>query len=408
MISQQDLEDVGKDLAIRAGPMPMAVYDTRVDSADLIAIDDHALEQHVCHQILMRAYQSRYMLLPSDPVGGSIFDTLNRHYDPCAISKLDALRSTLEVELIGPSLDEATRAALGVRYDDYVPTLLAQLRNSPTDPFIEYVSQNPFRSDHYKNFLIQSSADLLAEASASALGTIGEFGPPQSALFRVLIDEFGYGVHDKRHSVLYRATLRDFGLCQEYNAYWPLFDTATLRLHNTIHYLFQNPRNFFLQVGFLLFAETSYQRSTAQHHRYLSQYHPQVDARYFGEHAHIDLHHTAMVLDEVAAPLIAKFGGEVGVEIIKGAELTRAVFAAAGSHMLAVSQAFDVAVGEGKASYGLPPFAAQIGRCVTPTSAAKGAAGRVQVGGLGLLNHAADFARFPIGSIGRLVDGAKQ
>ena len=402
MISRLDLEVIAKDLATRAGQTP--VYDTRVDTEDLALADDPALEHHVRHQILLRAYQSRYMLLPSEPVSGSIIDALNQHYDPPAIGKLDAVRPALETELIGPSLENASRAARGVDYSVYVPALVSELRNATADPFLKYLSQSPFSSEHYKNFLIQSSADLLAEASASAFGIVGEFGAPQSALFRVLIDEFGYGVHDKKHSVLYRETLRGFGLCQEYNAYWPLFDTVTLSLHNTIHYLFQNPRNFFLQVGFLLFAETSYQRSTTQHHRYLRQFHPQIDARYFGEHAHIDLHHTAMILDEVAAPLIAKFGVEVGGEIIKGAELTRSIFAASGAQMLAVSQAFDLAVERGKASYGLPPHGGAIGRCVTPTLVGKVAGGRVQVGGLGVLEQARDFDTFPVGSIGRLLD----
>ena len=404
MIPRQDIEAAGIDLAIRSGPAPLAVYDSRIDSADLDASDDLALDLHVRHQVLFRAYQSRYIVLPSDPVSGSIIDLLNRHYEPMATRRLDAMRPALETELIGPHLDTAMASASRASYDAYVPAMLEKLRNSAPDPFLEYLGHNRFRSDHYKNFLIQSSADLLAEASASAMGTIGEFGAPQSALFRVLIDEFGYGVHDKKHSVLYRATLKDFGLCQEYNAYWPLFDTVTLSLHNAIHYLFQNPRNFFLQVGFLLFAETSYQRSTAQHFRYLRQHHPQVDARYFEEHAHIDLHHTAMVLNEVANPLIAQFGPEVGVEVIKGAELTRAVFASSGAHMLAVSQAFDVAVGRGRASYGIPPHGDSIGHCVTPTSAAREAEGPVQVGGLGILDHASDFAAFPVGSIGRRLD----
>ena len=72
--------------------------------------------------------------------------------------------------------------------------------------------------------------------------------------------------------------------------------------------------------------------------------------------------------------------------------------------MLAVSQAFDLAVGKGKASYGLPPHGGAIGRCVTPTLARKVGEGRVQVGGLGVLEQARDFDTFPVGSIGRLFD----
>ena len=213
---------------------------------------------------------------------------------------------------------------------------------------------------------MQSSPDLLAEASASALGVIGEYGEAQSALFRILIDEFGYGAHGKKHAVLYRATMRSFGLDDAYNGYWPWFDTVSLELHNAIHWLFQNPRNVFRQVGFLLHAETAYQRSTQAHYRYLREFHPDADARYFGEHAHIDLHHTRMMIDDVVTPLVARFGAEAGAEIIAGADLTKACFARAGAHLLAISQAFAVAPSATWGVTGEPR--ARIGRPVTPRS----------------------------------------
>ncbi|HEX2817441.1 MAG TPA: iron-containing redox enzyme family protein, partial [Phenylobacterium sp.] len=250
----------------------------------------------------------------------------------------------------------------------------------------------------YRNFLVQSSPDLLAEASASALGVIGEYGEPQSALFRILIDEFGYGAHHKKHAVFYRATMRSFDLDDAYNGYWPWFDTAALKLHNVIHWLFQNPRNFFRQVGFLLYAETAYQRSTLAHHRYLREFHPDADARYFGEHAHIDLHHTRMVIDEAVTPLVARFGAEVATEIIAGAEMTKAAFARAGEHLLGVSQAFAAAPSARFGVEGQPR--ARLGRPVTPASPPHGAP--VQVGVLGVLQDGRDFAAFPATAIGRV------
>ncbi|HEX5378994.1 MAG TPA: iron-containing redox enzyme family protein [Phenylobacterium sp.] len=399
MIGAREIVEIGARLADRAGPSPPAVYDIRIDAADMETLEDEALLRHAGHQTLLRAYQGRYVLLPSEAPGDSIVERLKRHYDPMEMGRLDALRPALEAELIGPLMAQAQARAAGADCGAYVAALLPELRGSEANPFLAFLEENPARSDHYRNFLIQSSADLLAEASASALGVVGEFGEPQSALFRILIDEFGYGAHSRKHSVLYRATLRDFGLSQEYNAYWPLFDTVTLELHNAIHHLFQNPRNFFAQIGFLLFAETSYQRSTAQHFRYLRRFHPSVDARYFGEHAHIDLHHAAMVVDEVVTPLVAKFGPEVGTEIVKGAELTRAVFDAAGEHMLAVSRAFDAAAAKGLASYGIPEAGGPPGRCVSPRTAS--GPGQVQVGGLGVLLEAGAFADFPVGAIGR-------
>jgi hypothetical protein len=231
---------------------------------------------------------------------------------------------------------------------------------------------------------------------------VGEYGEPQSALFRILIDEFGYGSYARKHSVLYRATMRSFGLDDAYNGYWPWFDTEALALHNAIHWLFQNPRNFFRQVGFLLYAETAYQRSTLAHHRYLRRFHPEADARYFGEHAHIDLHHTRMVIDEAVTPLVARFGAEAGTEIIAGAELTKTAFARAGEHLLNASRAFASAP---SAVYGAPAQPRQrLGRPVTPSSDLAGlGAAPLQVGALGMLNDARDFAAFPPAAIARVL-----
>lgn len=400
MIDASTLERAGRALAARSGEC--AIWDLRIDSAD----GDPAAELHVRHQALMRAYQARYMLLPGAAPGGSIIDHLNRHYDPEAMAALENLRRGLEAELVAPLLAPARAAVPDRPFAGWAETLVAGLRAGPETPLTAWLADHPQRQAHYRNFLLQSSADLLAEASASALGVIGEFGAPQSALFRILIDEFGYGTHAKKHSVLYRAVMRDFGLPDEYNAGWPLFDTAALELHNAIHFLFQNPRNFFLQIGFLLFAETAYQRSTRDHFRYLSRHHPGTDARYFGEHAHIDLHHTRMMIDEVARPLVEQYGEEAGREIMTGAAFTRQAFDRAGEAMLAVGRAFDRAAARGQAVYAAPDFSA-FGRGVSPGGARRLTSddGPIQVGGVGYVTDPAAFADFPAGAWGRLAAG---
>lgn len=364
---------------------------------------DVAAVLHVQHQTLMRAYQARYIVLPPAPVGGSIIAELNRRYDPGELARLEASRPALEHTLITPRAGAAIKSAAGTDLITYAEALLPRMRAEPENPFTAFLRTTPGREHHYRDFLLQSSADLLAEASASAFGVIGAFGAPQSALFRILIDEFGYGAHDRKHSVLYQAVMRDFGLCDDYGAYAPLFDTVSLDLHNTIHWLFQNPRNVFLQAGFLLFAETAYQRSTADHFRYLSEFHPDADARYFSEHAHIDLHHTRMVIDDVCTPFVTSYGAAAGAEIVAGAELTRATFARAGAHLLAVSQAFASAVLAGEAWYNAPQVPAPGAQGVTPTGAAQlsDPTTQIQVGGLGIVSAAA-FAEFPSGAYGVL------
>ena len=371
------------------------------------AATDDATMVHAQHQTLMRAYQARYIVLPPTAAGGSIIAELNQRYDPAELARLELARPTLERALIAPQADVALRASTGADVLAYAEDLPPRLRADPENAFISFLRTAPNPEPHYRDFLLQSSADLLAEASASAFGVIGAFGAPQSALFRILIDEFGYGADDRKHSVLYQAVMRDFGLVDAYGAYAPLFDTVCLELHNTIHWLFQNPRNVFLQAGFLLFAETAYQRSTADHYRYLREFHPAADARYFGEHAHIDLHHTRMVIVDVAGAFLASYGADAGAEIVAGAELTRATFARAGAHLLAVSRAFANAVAIGAACYAMPKVPDRDAPMITPSAASNFAdrAARIQVGGLGEVTAGA-FAGFPNGATGLFVDGS--
>jgi hypothetical protein len=380
----------------RAADAPPAVYDSRIDLVGEGA--DPALDFYVKHQALMRCYQARYVLLPSEAPVGGLLGHMQRHYDPGRLQALDAVRPGLEAELIAPLVREGTGASAAA----YIEAMLAEIGGAGENPFTAWLATTDRRDDHYRNFLVQSSPDLLAEASASALGVVGEFGEPQSALFRILIDEFGYGSYPKKHSILYRAAMRGFGLGDEYNGYWPLWDTEALRLHNVIHWLFQNPRNVFRQVGFLLYAEAAYQRSTQAHYRHLSRFNPDVDARYFGEHAHIDLHHSRMIIEEVVAPLVAKFGEAVGTEVVVGAELTRSAFARAGDHLLGVSQAFEAAEG---VTWGLAGDVRNpLGRAVTPSSDLGAPGGvRVQVGAIGVLHDLRDLARFPPATIGRVL-----
>lgn len=396
MIAAGELRDLGARLARDAGPAPAAAFDAWIDPLSDDA--DPALVEHIGHQALLRCYQARYVALPETAPDGDILDRLASHYGEDRLQVLNGLRARLEAELIEPMQARACDASDGDVLA-YVDRLLPELRTVASDPFLDALAGNEHRRDHYRNFLLQSSADLLAEASASALGVIGEYGAPQSALFRILIDEFGYGAHGHKHSVLFQATLRSFGLNDAYNGYSRLFDTDTLVLHNAIHWLFQNPRNFFRQIGFLLFAETAYQRSTLFHARYLACFHPEADARYFTEHAHIDLHHTRMVVDEVVTPLIDRFGPRIGREIIAGAELTRAVFGRSGAGQLALVPAFGHAP---TVTWGPGPHA---GPPLTPATPVSDPDARVQVGAIGAVSAAA-FARFPAGATGRLADAA--
>ena len=118
------------------------------------------------------------------------------------------------------------------------------------------------------------------------------------------------------------------------------------------------------------------------------------------------LHHTRMMIDEVARPLVNQYGEEAGREIMTGAEFTRQSFDRAGEAMLAVGRAFDRAAARGQAVYAAPDVSA-FGRGVSPGGARRLTSddGPIQVGGVGYVTDPAAFADFPAGAWGRLAAG---
>lgn len=402
MIDNEELVQIRSLLSNRTRGATVTEYDSRIDDSLPPLGDNQEILHLVKHQVLLRCYQSRYIILPQNSENLDISSVMAAHYEPRLMSRLDGIRVSLEEQLISPQVEAARNRVLGYELATYIDHLPEVLTNVENNEFIKFLHTTPDRRSYYENFLIQSSSDLLAEASASALGVVGDYGDEQSALFRILIDEFGYGCPAKKHSMLFRRLLNGFNLCTKYNGYWQLLDAATLELHNVIHFLFQNPRNFFLQIGFLLYAEASYKISTAQHFMYLRRFHPTVDAQYFKEHAHIDDHHASIVANEVALPLATKFGPEVSLGILTGAELTRTLFEQFGAHILAVSKAFDRAASRGGVEFGLrSPFDTDAALVVPTGSEIRKTA--VQIGGIGVLENSADFAKFPIGCVGREV-----
>ena len=140
--------------------------------APLVCVDDAAIH-HGRHHALMRIYLGRYIVLPEVLATGSIIAELDRRYDPAELAGLEAARLPLERTLIAPAAEAAIRAAAGADVLAYAEALPPRLRAEPENAFTAFLRATPNPEPHYRNFLLQSSADLLAEASASAFGVVG-------------------------------------------------------------------------------------------------------------------------------------------------------------------------------------------------------------------------------------------
>jgi len=172
-----------------------------------------------------------------------------------------------------------------------------------------------------RHYLVQMAPDFLSEASAMARLAPGAFGPLQSALFNVLIDEYGAAVHDAKHSTLFESTMRSVGLDARAHAYWQFYQPSSLALANYFHYIAADKRHVFRYLGALFYTEASLVNVTGRQARTLRRvFGNDVDARYFDEHHHIDRHHSHMVLTRLIEPAIAAYGARAIHDILQGFE----------------------------------------------------------------------------------------
>jgi quercetin dioxygenase-like cupin family protein len=172
-----------------------------------------------------------------------------------------------------------------------------------------------------KTFLIQLAGDFLVESSAMSRNILGSFGQVQSELFKVVIDEYGYGVHTTKHSSLFEQTLQSASLDPTPHAYWQFYLTSSFVLNNYYNWVSSDHSKIFRYFGAVFYAETTFIKSCKlMAETFRKVFGKAVDLLYFEEHVHIDCHHSRMVLENLIKPAIAIWGEEIIPEVIRGFE----------------------------------------------------------------------------------------
>lgn len=174
-----------------------------------------------------------------------------------------------------------------------------------------------------KMLLIQMAPDFLSEASAMARVLPGNYGLEQSEIMKVFIDEYGYGVHHKKHSTLFEKTLESVGMNKGLHYYYDSYLPTSLMLVNYFHYICSNKNLWFRYLGALYYTEASIPHFNKQLSAMLNKYIPGIDTEYFDEHVHIDRYHRRMVLDKLIAVSVDKYGADIIDEILLGFESFR-------------------------------------------------------------------------------------
>lgn len=211
-----------------------------------------------------------------------------------------------------------TRQKFETYFTDRILPLKKQLPAS-----LSLITESKYPVQAAELLLMQHAVDFLTEASHMARFALGDYGPLQSQLFRVLLDEFGYGVHDTKHSTLFKRGLESVGLLPQSHAYWQFYLNTTLLLNNYFHHLTTRPRYFFRYLGAITLAENTFGPYCEAVARILRQvYGDKVDASYYLEHAHIDEHHGRMTYQDLVLEAIDRHGEAIIPELVLGMEQT--------------------------------------------------------------------------------------
>ncbi len=168
-------------------------------------------------------------------------------------------------------------------------------------------------------YLVQLALDGLTEASAMSRNLGGAYGAEQSALFKIFIDEFGYGVFEAKHTTIFAKMLKSRAMATHVHAYWNFYLAGPLATNNFYYYLSRDHAKFFRYAGAVTYAERVFAPGFVKMiETYRGIFGADVDLHYCDEHAHIDEHHGRITREQVLLALAAKHGPSVIPDLVRG------------------------------------------------------------------------------------------
>lgn len=272
------------------------------------------------NRLLLNIYELDLVFLPNHQNKSTAAD-FHLFYNPETRRDAQAVRPILEKHLFD-FLEKDIEVGGSWTNDSFKAYCDAELKAEENNgAFIDKLleADDPRAAARY--FLIQLAGDYLTEASAMARNMPGNYGPAQSNLFTILIDEYGYGVHDTKHSTLYETTLESANLSSNLHTYWQFYLPSSIALINYFHYICANHEHFFKYLGALFYTESSLVFSCRRTSKMLKQvFGADFFTDYFDEHVHIDVHHGDMAFNRIILPIVEKCGEQVLPQILAGFE----------------------------------------------------------------------------------------
>ena len=187
---------------------------------------------------------------------------------------------------------------------------------------ITSASQRYFRHDMdlagYRRLLAIASLDGLVEASQLSRTLGGVSNPIHSMMTRLLVEEYGGGRLNRKHSTFFSAMLNELNMSTEPEAYFELVPWQVLAGINHSFLLSERKRFYLRYVGGLLYTEISVPAAFDNYRAAAERLGLSEAARGYWElHIKEDQRHGQWMLHDVALPLAAKYPAEAW-EIVLG------------------------------------------------------------------------------------------
>lgn len=214
-----------------------------------------------------------------------------------------------------------------------VPRALTERVAADRDPPFsaeDYFFRNEMTMAGYRRLLAIASLDGLVEASQLSRILGGASNPVHAKLTRLLLEEYGFGHLERKHSFYFAKMLQEAGMHIEPEAYFELVPWEVLALTNQ-SFLFSERRGYFLRyIGGLLYFETTVP-ATFRHYLAAAKRLgvSQAGSSYWTLHIHADERHGRWMLHDVALPLVDRYPRDAW-EMVLGYDQQRAMSARAG------------------------------------------------------------------------------
>ncbi|KAK9820462.1 hypothetical protein WJX72_010607 [[Myrmecia] bisecta] len=201
--------------------------------------------------------------------------------------------------------------------------------------------QNEMTREGYRHLLAVASVDGLVEASRQSRVCGGAANEVMCAIFRVLMEEYGVGRFNKKHSTFFATMMRELDLSTEPEFYFDLVPWQSLASINHNFLLTERRRHYLRYAAGLTFFEVN---GPSVYRTYLAAANRvglSADASGYWElHIKEDERHGRQMVEDVALPLVDRYNADAW-ELLLGYDQEKLMGQRAGDAVVAQIKAVD-------------------------------------------------------------------